>query len=74
MSKNYTQLMGEHILKIRELERQVTAYKEYVKFLDEEIRGQAAFLYVHGQLCPQETVDKGIELRKELEPREIENL
>lgn len=41
----------------------IKAYKDYIKFLGEEIDSNAVYLYIHGIHPIDDKIKKGIELR-----------
>ena len=55
--------MNETEKTLREL---VKLQREYADFLGEELGDEAVFLYTHGRRCPEKTVQKGKEMRKQM--------
>lgn len=48
----------------------VNAQKEYIKFLGKQIQEVTLVANMHGYKCPQEVIDEGVRLRKEIEKYE----
>ena len=49
----------------------IVLYREYIKFLEDEINRNAGFLNNHGMYPTREDIDKGKELREKI--KEAEN-
>lgn len=44
----------------------ITAQEDYIKFLEEECGKVSSQIAIYGWKCPEKTVNKGIELRDEI--------
>ena len=48
----------------------IALYKEYIKFLGEELERTAVYLHTHNMSCSQEVFEKGKQLREKIETAE----
>lgn len=55
------------IQEIARLRSLIKAQSDYIDFLGGEINGSATFLFIHGIVCPPDTVKKGEELRGQID-------
>lgn len=49
----------------------IAAQKDYIQFLAEQVKDVTLIANIHGYTCPEEVINKGMELRDKIREYEI---